>query len=213
MKPLRKRLAMVVAALALPVLAGCDEQGAAFFGELGGDGPPPRRNTALSTAQLAQGAVPLVPPDGFCIDKRGLRQDFALLARCDSLGGKRGDVDAPLGFIAVSVTRLTAPFSGSSVVALPGPDTATLATQQEGPATILHLKGPTPSGTDPQHWKGLLPLSGHVVAFTAYGPPGGRMARKEGGAVLAELAQRIAAASARPDAAPVGSSTRAGSFD
>lgn len=35
---------------------------------------------------MANGALTLVAPEGFCIDKRSLKSSFALLARCDTLG-------------------------------------------------------------------------------------------------------------------------------
>ena len=55
-------------------LAGCDAvDGLALSGAF--DREP------LKTAELADGAITLVPPEGFCIDPRSLKARFALMAR------------------------------------------------------------------------------------------------------------------------------------
>lgn len=151
---------------------------------------------------MARGALRLVPPSGYCIDRRGLRQDFAVMARCDSLGAETAGGGAPLGFIAVSVAPLSGAFAQGAAGGLVGPDTVTLARSTAGAATILHLSGPTPQGTDPQHWKGVMPVGAHAVSFSAFGPAGGRLARAEGGALLASVAQRVQAMPA-PQAAVI----------
>ena len=69
--------------------------------------PNARRNLALANAELADGALTLVPPAGFCVDKSTLRPSFAVVARCDSLGARQTVNDAPLGMIVVSVARPT----------------------------------------------------------------------------------------------------------
>ncbi len=58
----------------------------------------------LRQAAMANGALTLVAPEGFCIDKRSLKPSFALLARCDNLGDPQGAYGAPLGLITVSLS-------------------------------------------------------------------------------------------------------------
>lgn len=189
----------VLAGLALLALAACSDGGdGAFFGDGGASSRP---NTALIRADMARGAIALVPPDGFCIDRRGLRQDFAVLARCDTLGGRGGGQGAPLGIIAVSVTASPEPFTLTDVQSLAGPGAATLSTQTAGAARIVHLTGPTPRGTDARHWKAVMPLGGYALAMSAFGPQGGPLAASDGGRLLASLAARTQAASAQADVA------------
>jgi hypothetical protein len=61
----------------------------------------------LKSAELADGAITLVAPEGFCIDPRSLKARFALMARCDTLGGDKGQ-DAPLAVITATAVPLTA---------------------------------------------------------------------------------------------------------
>jgi hypothetical protein len=65
------------------------------------------KRAPLTQAQMMRGAVTLVPPSGYCIDPSSLKQNFALMARCDTLGGKNGALDAPLGVMTVSLAAVT----------------------------------------------------------------------------------------------------------
>lgn len=172
-------------------LAACSETAGGLFSS------GARPNTALPRAEMVGGALTLVPPDGFCVDRRGLRADFAVMARCDSLGAGTGSQGAPLGFIAVSVSPLTGPFDAAVVEeALPGPGAAVLSRRNEAGARILHVTGTTPPGTDARHWKALMPAGAYAVAVSAYGPPDGRLAAEEGGALIASVARRVRVAPA-----------------
>ncbi|WP_299684055.1 hypothetical protein [uncultured Tateyamaria sp.] len=80
------------AVLTCLTLAGCE----------GGFGlPGTGDDDGLRSATLGLGAVTLVAPNGFCIDKRSLRARFALMARCDTLG-VRADGDVPLALITAT---------------------------------------------------------------------------------------------------------------
>ncbi|WP_415404867.1 hypothetical protein [Tateyamaria sp. SN3-11] len=85
----------LLAGAACLALAGCDDF----------PGLAPSASQALTSAQL--GRVMLVPPTGYCVDKRSLRQSFALMARCDTLGG-----DASGGAPLALITATTAPAVG-----------------------------------------------------------------------------------------------------
>ena len=71
-----------------------------FAGSLGGAAKP----KPLSQADLAKGSVMLVPAAGYCSDPTSLDASFALVARCDTLGGSGTDLAAPLVIITVAVT-------------------------------------------------------------------------------------------------------------
>lgn len=190
---------------------------AAACAETGADAARP--NTALASADLGGGAVRLVPPGGFCIDRRGLRQDFAILARCDTLGAPVGGQGAPLGIITVTLTESPGAFALGDAAALAGPDARLLDAQRRGDLSLVHLAGPTPPGTDARHWKAVVPVGMYVLGLTAYGPDGGALASREGGPLLAVLAARTRAATEARDVAdappvPAASATPPGSsFD
>ncbi|MEP4195101.1 MAG: hypothetical protein ABJL99_05615 [Aliishimia sp.] len=196
----------LAALLILTTLSACAAGGeGGLFGSAPDDAAAKaetRPNVALLSAEMARGAIKLTPPDGFCIDKTALQQSFALLARCDSLGGRGGAQDAPLGLITVSVAQALEGVDTAVAASRLAPEgSAVLATQGEDGLTVLHLSGDTPQGSDPQHWRGLIQIGTHVMALGAYGPAEGRMARSDGGALLASLAQRTHDASIGVDVA------------
>ena len=77
-------------ALFASLLASCDGAENLFEGVLAD-----RKNTALPQATLAFGAVKLIPPEGYCIDAGNLSNDFAIMARCDTLGDQDDEGFAP----------------------------------------------------------------------------------------------------------------------
>ena len=67
-------------------LTACEEGGeGAFATSRSGGGLFGPQNHALPTAALMQGALRIEPPLGYCVDRRSLRDNFALLARCEGL--------------------------------------------------------------------------------------------------------------------------------
>ncbi len=195
----------VLFALALAfALSACAEGGASFFGssDQGTRAEPSRPNTALLSAEMAKGAIKLVPPDGFCIDRRGLRQNFAVLARCDSLGGRGGAQDAPLGLISVAITDAPDPVDVQALLAgVVRPGTDVLKAQADGEFAVLHLQGVTPDGTDPRHWRGLTQIGSHLVGLSGYGPRDSPFAASDGARLMSVLAQRTQDASVALDVA------------
>lgn len=203
--------------LALALSACSGGEGLGFLGgsDEAAEAAETRPNVALLSAQMGRGAITLTPPDGFCIDKRELRQDFAVLARCDSLGGRGGAQDAPLGLITVAVAeKVDALDTQSAAPSLAPEGSAVLSSDTIDGLAVLHLSGDTPDGTDDKHWRGLVQIGGQVLSLGAYGPDGGRLAESDGGALLAVLAQRthdasVAAAVAR-DPVATGETERRG---
>lgn len=175
----------ILAAVALTTLAACEEgQGGALF-----PASSPARAVALSQAKMASGTVTLVAPPGFCIDKASLRQNFALMARCDALGVPSAAGDAPVGIIMTSVTS-------AAQDALPSPtDTAaahSLSTVSDVVAqdtsVTFRAKGQPPAqGLSADHWRGTARLGDKIMAIALYGPQGGRVAGAEGRGVINRL--------------------------
>ncbi len=173
-------------ALALLGLAGCEEG----FGTTS--------NAALSQAKMAFGAVTLVPPRGFCIDRNSLKQQFALIARCDALGAPSAAADAPIGVITVSFSAAQAegslPTPEDTAAAL---DLSNISARRETDNAILfRAQGAAPvEGLSPRHWRATTRVGGHIMGVALYGPSDGRAVSGEGRAILTELIDGTSAGS------------------
>lgn len=173
-------------------LAACSEggEGLSFLSGEATDAPS-RRNVALLSAEMQRGAMTLVPPDGFCIDKRGLKQDFAVLARCDSLGGRGGAQDAPLGMILVSLTPTEGrPDLPETLSALIPAETTVKSRRNTEDLALAHLDGTGPDGTDSLYWRGVAQVDQTLMALTAFAPDGGPFAEPGSGQRLESLVRR-----------------------
>lgn len=148
---------------------------------------------ALSQSKMANGAFTLVPPQGFCIDKSSLKQRFALMARCDTLGIADGAAGAPVGIITASVTPVASPDT------LPSP-TETADALKLARVTNVHTdlntvtfraEGIAPSkDMDPAHWRGTVRIGGHLLGIAIYGPKNGRAVSAEGLGLMNSLIRR-----------------------
>ncbi|MEM6303673.1 MAG: hypothetical protein AAF744_03075 [Pseudomonadota bacterium] len=152
----------------------------------------------LTRSLMASGAVTLVPPQGFCIDPRSLNQQFALMARCDTLGAPAAAGGAALALITVSFT--TAPEDAALPTALETADAAKLArvdaAKSENRAITFRAEGiPPVSDLDVTHWRGTARLGAHVMGVALYGPMGGRAISSEGREIINDLIRRTRAAS------------------
>lgn len=183
-----------LAALGLVFLSGCGDAGFPF-------GAMPDQATR---AELAHGAVTIQAPPGYCIDKQALRRaprgDFALLARCDTLGIRDFFPKRRLALLTVT----TAP-QGTDALQ---PDLADLE-QSVAPAEVIEatmmddlpmvrLENPdSPAeGIAPQHWRCAFALNGQLVALALYAPESDADTGAAGPELLADLAHRTALASA-----------------
>lgn len=174
--------------LAFVLLAGCEDgQTPAFLSGLGQSGP---KSAGLSEAVMADGAVTLVPPTGFCIDKRSLKQRFALLARCDTLSGSSPAYGAPVGIITVSLTPL------DPASALPSPEQTAQAADLGAVADPVARKdritfrasGDAPlKGLSQDHWRGTARIGDQVLSVALYGPEDGRAITGEGRDIVVDL--------------------------
>lgn len=173
-------------ALALLGLTGCEEG----FGT--------GANAALPEAKMAFGAVTLVPPRGFCIDRNSLDQQFALIARCDALGAPTAAVDAPIGVITVSLAAIPAeaslPAPEDTAAALKLSDISSL--QETENAVLFRAQGTAPvEGLSARHWRATARVGGQIMGLALYGPANGRAVSGEGRAILTELIDGTSAGS------------------
>lgn len=177
------------------LLAGCapGEQ----FGFLAGG--PSKQSNALNGVTMAQGAVSLTPPIGYCIDARSLRAEFALMARCDTLGARRVSKDAPLALITATLVPLepgaAAPKSNHLAAALKSGNI--LQSRDKNGLALVQTRGATGLyGTDQRHWRGAFAVNGTLVGLALYAPEGGSASGKSGASILSDLAKRTSARSA-----------------
>ncbi|WP_299285174.1 hypothetical protein [uncultured Tateyamaria sp.] len=160
-------------AAAFLALVGCDE--AAF-------GPS---SQALLSADLGNSGVRLVPPQGYCIDRRSLRASFALMARCDTLGGERS-VAVPLAVITATATpRLddAASAATNSETVLGRLRTSTLA--------MVQVRGTPPSPTlRDVYWRGVGDVGDHVLGLAIYESKDGANLGEQAPELLVQAMQR-----------------------
>jgi hypothetical protein len=62
----------------------------------------PKLAPPLTEARFVSG-MKASAPDGFCFDPESLKRDFALLARCDTLGMSGSGAQTPLALITIAV--------------------------------------------------------------------------------------------------------------
>ncbi len=184
--------------------AACEDDGGGVLGASSGNSfVNQRRDMALAAAELADGALTLVPPSGFCVDKGSLRRSFSVVARCDSLGARRSVADAPLGMIVVSVAEppdRDLDLADALANLIPA-GAQVLDRRNSDMLALLLLHGPVPDGADQRYWRGLARIGPHLLGFTAYAPTGGELAGASGGRVLEALVRQTREASQSRSAA------------
>lgn len=196
----------IFALASVVLLAGCEE-GVNGFSLLQGERPataedkaPP--NLALRNAQMMFGAITLVPPPGFCIDKRSLRQGFAVMARCDTLGGRGGAQDAPLGVITASVVDLSGSADLPALLAgSVGAGVTILDSRSDPDLALLYVDADAPAGAARRQWRGLAQIGNALIKLRAFGPEDSPVTKARGGRMLATLVQRTQDASIAADVA------------
>ena len=151
----------------LLALAGCDGTGAP-----GGSGATTGAVYALPSATLSRGSVTLVPANGFCVDKRSLRARFALLARCDTLGGQ-GTYGAPLAVITATAIDQSRVRSGAT--ASFGADGEVIVDRRQYDSVLLlQVKG-TPPSPDMRDvfWRAVAQVGDQMIGLAIYEAAGG----------------------------------------
>lgn len=158
----------------------------------------PGQSQALAKAALAEGDILLLPPRGFCIDRSSVKSRFALLARCDALGGPpSASLGAPVALITVSLLEAEPvaplPTPGQTAVAA---GLAKISNPFKAEDMLLYrAEGPVPvAGLDPRHWRGTARAKNFIVGVALYGPPDSRAQSNEGRAIVRDLMARTIAA-------------------
>ena len=184
-----KRAGLVGLCLGLSACNGVDTAG--FIGGLIPGGKV--ENVALSQTLMANGAFTLVPPDGFCIDKSSLRQQFALMARCDTLGAASLAGGAPAGLITVSVAALApeAPLATAQEIAAAS-KLSSFDAQEGGSDTLTFRAEGTPptQDLDVMHWRAVARVNDQMLGIALYGPKDARAVSEEGREILNSLIRR-----------------------
>lgn len=155
----------------------------------------PSNDVALIQAAMAEGAVLLMPPKGYCIDADSLKPRFAIMARCDVLGFRDADLDAPLGLLTVSLS----PADSDTL-----PDVAALAdagqltqisdVNETKTGMTFRAEGKPPVGGYAQsHWRRATVTGGYVLGLSLYGAKGSRVLQDEGRDLLIGLTRQTRA--------------------
>ncbi|MFK7876423.1 MAG: hypothetical protein AB8B71_11690 [Paracoccaceae bacterium] len=184
-------------------LAACEGDGTDFLEALrakpGATETSARPNVALVSATMAQGAIKLTPPDGYCIDRRDLSQSFAVMARCDRLGAKNAAQDAPLGLILAEFVAAPSDVNVENALQKILPADARILEQSNATDLALaQVRGGAPSGSDPVHWRGLTQIGGNLMSFQIFAPQDGELTQGAGQQLARQLVTRTRAASADP---------------
>lgn len=153
---------------------------------------PKAPSRALAQAIMAEGAVTLVPPKGYCIDGTSLQNNFALMARCAAINPNQNSFEAPVGVLSVSMT----PASDSTlpeVSAISAANGLSQVAQIEKTETSVTFSA---TGTPPdksyavQQWRGATVTGGYVLGLTLYPEQGGRGITEDGRDMLIGLIRR-----------------------
>lgn len=156
------------AGAALVALAGCDDIAGSLAGGTTGPAPATADN-ALRVAALGGGAVTLVPPTGFCVDKRSLRKEFALMARCDILGGVT-EFGTPVALITAAIVPQAAHDAdrrGSAGETL-------LEERTYDTHSVFQLDGTPPNAElRDVYWRAVGTVGEQVIGLALYEPKGG----------------------------------------
>jgi hypothetical protein len=189
-----------LAAVALLTLTACEGGQAAVTGLLQrvSDAIPtsqratPAASTALRQAAMANGAVMLVPPKGYCIDSASLDVTFALMSRCDAITTGQDSAEAPEGLLSISLT----PASGNDLPQASAISAASGVTQVAEIQTTESSVTFRANGTPPdksfavQHWRGATVTGGYVLGLALYPAQSGRAITEDGRDMLIGLIRR-----------------------
>ncbi len=183
------------------LLAGCEE----LEGQL-----PAALSSSFATSRgitqvpLAGGAVQLTAPPGYCVDRRSLRRNaqgaFALLARCDTMGGPSSSRRYELALLAVTTRPMTAstqpPTKEGLARAASPARVITSAGNRELPIVLLDGGAPIQPAVSSRHWRGAFLLNQQIVGVSLYAPEGSPALERKGAELIGELAVRTRRASA-----------------
>ncbi len=176
------------------LMAGCTQiKNAEFLSSA-----TPKPSNALAGVVMADGAVALTPPPNYCIDKSSLKPQFALMARCDTLGAET-DPDAPLALITATLVPLddrTKVPNATDLAAALEPDRILRKTDNDGLALVQTESVTGLDGFGERHWRGVFVVNGILVGLALYAPQDGPASGNSGASILTALAKRTTAQTA-----------------
>jgi len=150
---------------------------------------------ALPRANMMRGQVVLVPPQGYCVDKTALQNNFAILARCDALGA-RSRYASSVGIITVAINRVGERVDLAALLPASLPEgTAIRARHDSADFSVAQVRGNAPSGVSDQYWRGLAQVGPYMMGLAIYGAPKSDVTNASGQRLLGALVQRTASAS------------------
>ena len=167
-------------------LAGCSDVQDVFAFRAGGaqKSPPPMQVT------LGQGVVQLTAPDGFCVDEGSVKENFALMARCDALGGQNLDGNAPLAVITASIVKAetqTLPEHAN----LAAVDEQVLDQDDAGDLRLISVAGRPPiGGLSDRYWRGAGFVGPYVLGLAIYTQEDASDIGDKGPSILAQTFDR-----------------------
>jgi hypothetical protein len=160
---------------------------------------------ALDKYDFEAGRISLVPPKGYCIDKRSVRDrdgtGFALIARCDMLGRRGIQSRYDLALISVTIGAQSAAQTPTISDLKRSADGATILEEvnKEGlPMIRLQTDSLDLDGAAEQHWRAAFALNGHLVALALYAPENNVPLTRKAMSLLESLVSRTRAASLMP---------------
>jgi hypothetical protein len=179
----------LLSVIAVLTLSGCDDL-------QGGFGPSKTSKPQVQALMMDQ-AVTLVAPGGYCIDPRSLRNNFALMARCDVLSAHAPRQNAPLAVITASLVPATAKTPLPS--AKDAENTPSVTRTYDAKAAALRIsyraQGPAPTpDLDDMHWRATALVDGHLMALALYFPKKSSDGAKAGRRILNDLIDRTLSA-------------------
>lgn len=196
------QLKFCIALIGAMFLAACDATGAGNGLSFLEGSPDAAANMAVPSARLANGAVVVSGPEGYCVDASTLRSTlgggFAAVVSCNILtGGDTGPIVEPV-LVTVTVSRANgdAPTPDILAAAL---ETELLRNQELSSVTVGQMAngGQTAfEGSDKRHWRGAFVLGNRLVGLALYAPEGSPLAGAQGAAFLNIVSSRIRANSA-----------------
>lgn len=152
----------------------------------------------MTQTPLAGGDIVVSTPPGYCIDASSVKKSqsagFAMIARCDTLGGR--------GFAAsrdlVLITVTTAPRDNGQAPTIEGliasaaPKTVVGQVASDTfPLVRLSTDQIVSTGISREHWRGAFLLNGQLVGLALYTPDQDDMSDEEEARLLQDLANRI----------------------
>jgi hypothetical protein len=178
---------MALGLAALFVLSACSEGPAFNLLQKTDAAPKAKQTVPLIKAQMVQGAVTLVPPSGYCIDRASLTQSFALMARCDLLNAKNGALDAPIGLLTASLANSSGHALSPADLAAAGNATV-VETLGEGDLEIVRAQTQTPpEGLSETHYRMAAQINGFDLNLALFSPSDSEAQGSRGVSMLQNL--------------------------